>query len=79
MEMRKTAQLEHENREMARRLQEFKTFFASSPNQSSSYSPVDSSPNVHLKSPWEPPMEEPPQPFHDGPKAMHGGYDDNIA
>ena len=78
-EIRKTAQLEHENREMVCRLQELKILCASGPNQRSAPSPVYSSPNEHLKSPPEPPTEEPPQPFDDGPEAMHGGYKDNIA
>jgi hypothetical protein len=78
-EIRKTAQLEHENREMVCRLQELEALCASGPNQCGAPPPVDSSPNEHLVSPPEPPMEDPPQPLDEGPKAMRDGYDNTIA
>jgi hypothetical protein len=77
-EIRKTAQLEHENREMVCCLQELEALCASGPNQRGAPPPADSSPNEHLVSPPEPPTEDPPQPLDDGPKAMCGGYDDTI-
>ncbi len=77
--IRKTAQLDHKNREMACRLQELEALCASGPNQHGAPPPVDSSPNKHLVSPPEPPMEDPSQSLDNGPEAMHGGYDNNIA
>jgi hypothetical protein len=79
IEIRKTAQLEHESREMVCRLQELETLCSSGPNQRGAPSSTDSSPNEHLKSPPEAPMEEPPQSFDNGPHAMRGGYNNTVA
>ncbi len=62
METKKTAELEHENREMCRRLQELKALCASGPNQRAVPAPA-------LKSPPEPPMEGSPHPLDVGPEA----------
>ena len=62
MEIRKTAQLEHENREMCCRLQELEALCASGPNQHAIPAPA-------LESPPEPPMEESPHPLDIGPEA----------
>ncbi len=78
-EIRKTAQSEQNNREMARRLQELEALCASGPNQHGAPPPADSSPNEHLVNPPEPPTGDPPQPLNDRPKAMRGGYDNTIA
>jgi hypothetical protein len=72
MEIRKTAQLEHKNREMCCCLQELEALCASGPNQRGVPAPA-------LGSPPEPPMEEPPHPLNDGPEAIRGGCDDTGA
>ncbi len=62
MEIRKIAQLEHENREMCCHLQELEALCASGPNQRAVPTPA-------LESPPEPPMEESPHPLDVGPEA----------
>jgi hypothetical protein len=61
-EIRKTAQLEHKNREMCHHLQDLKALCASGSNQRAVPAPA-------LESPPEPPMEESPHPLEVGPEA----------
>ncbi len=68
-EIRKSAQLEHKNRDMACRLQELKALYSSSPNQLVAPPPVDPS-NKLLANPPELPTAGSPHPPNNKPKAI---------
>jgi hypothetical protein len=75
-EIRNPAQLEHENRDMACRLQELEALYSSSPNQLVAPPPVDPS-NKLLANPSELPTAGSPHPPNNKPKAIQGGNDND--
>jgi hypothetical protein len=76
-EIRKSAQLEHENRDMACRLQELEALYSSSPNQLIAPPPVDPSKKL-LKNPPELPTACSPHPPNNKPEAIQGRNDDDL-